>query len=75
MTIHDLCEQARNTACACGAPPGCPCVCAPREYHPCRFARARASGLITFDDMGYIIRVTRFRNGTAVVIDDEAAAS
>jgi hypothetical protein len=57
-TLHELCEQARNTQCACGAPPGCPCVCAPGDYHLSRFSRARASGLIGMDDMASVIRLT-----------------
>lgn len=56
MTLHDLCEAARNTACACGAPPGCPCVAPPRHYHLRRFSRARASELIGLEDVAYLIR-------------------
>lgn len=56
MTLHQLCEQARNVQCACGAPPGCPCVCESGHYHPSRFSRARRAGLIGMDDMAYVIR-------------------
>ena len=55
MTIHDLCEQARNTACACGALPGCPCACAPSHYHYARLARAARAGLITTEDFAQVI--------------------
>lgn len=69
MTLHDICEAARNTQCSCGAPPGCPCVCAPGDYHLQRVSRAHASGLIAFDDMAYVIR-----NFVRVVHDEETAA-
>ena len=55
MTLHELCEAARGTQCAyCGAPPGRPCP--NRDYCMQRFSRARASGLISFDDIAYLIR-------------------
>lgn len=69
MTLHELCEQARNTQCNCGAPPGCPCVCAPGDYHLARFERARLEERISFDDIAYLIR-----NYLRVVHDEEAAA-
>ena len=69
MNLHEMCEQARNTQCGCGAPPGCPCVCAPGDYHPSRFSRARRAGLIGMDDMAYVIR-----NFPTVVHDPGAAA-
>lgn len=56
MTLHEITEEARNEQCACGAPPGCPCVCAPGRYHLSRVSRARAHGRIGLDDMAYVIR-------------------
>ena len=69
MTIHDLCEQARNTACACGAPPGCPCVCAPRHYHYARLARAARDGLITTEDFAQVIHDADVFQGMDTVTD------
>jgi len=70
-SLHQICEQARNVDCVCGAPPGCPCVCAPRHYHASRFAHARRAGLLTLDDIAYVIRVTR----NSEVTDDPGAAA
>lgn len=67
-SLHELCEQARNAQCNCGAPPGCPCVCAPGDYHLPRFTRAHRAGLIGADDQAYIIR-----NFLRVVHDPGAA--
>ena len=69
MTIHDLCEQARNTTCACGAPPGCPCVCAPQHYHYARLARAARDGLITTEDFAQVIHDADVFQGLDTVTD------
>ena len=64
MTLHQLCEQARNASCICGAPPGCPCVAESGHYHLRRFLRARQDYFIGDDDIAYLIR-----NFTADVTD------
>jgi hypothetical protein len=56
MTLHEITEAARDESCACGAPPGCPCVAPPSEYHLSRVEAARAHGRISQDDIAYVIR-------------------
>ena len=69
MTIHDLCEQARGTACACGALPGCPCACAPSHYHYARLARAVQAGLIPVAEFAQVIHDAG-DGGTEQVVGD-----
>jgi hypothetical protein len=71
VTRHEICEQARNVPCVCGAPPGCPCVAAPRHWHASRFAHARRAGLIGFDEIAYVIRAARHGE----ITDDPGAAA
>jgi hypothetical protein len=73
MKLHDLCQQARNTACACGAPPGCPCVAAPRHYHLARFAHRAQEGGITPADFASLIWGDVFQ-GMDTVTDPEVPA-
>ena len=69
-SVHQLCEQARNVACVCGAPPGCPCVCTSGHYHPSRFQHAYRAGLIDLDDIAFITR-----NYLTEVIDEPSEAT
>ena len=59
MTIHDLREQARNTA----------CVCAPQHYHYARLARAARDGLITTEDFAQVIHDADVFQGLDTVTD------
>jgi hypothetical protein len=72
-SIHQLCEQARNTACACGAPPGCPCVCQASHYHLARFARAAQARLITTAEFAAVIPDRDMFGGMDTITDPGSA--
>jgi hypothetical protein len=73
-TIHALIEQgAKLTGCtACGAGPGSWCLCEPHGIHLCRFARARASGLLTAAEFASVIADADVFTGSTVVLDGAA---
>ena len=74
-SLHDLIEQgAKLTSCtACGAGPGTWCLCEAHGIHLSRFARARASGLITAAEFASVIADADVFTGSTVVLDGEAA--
>lgn len=69
MTMHEICEQARNTQCSCGAPPGCPCVCESGHYHLSRVARARRAGLISDTDFASVLHDADVFTGASTLHD------
>jgi hypothetical protein len=69
MNPHAVCEQARNQQCPCGAPPGCPCVCAPGHYHLARVAAAAHDGLITRADFAAVICDADVFTGMTTITD------
>lgn len=73
-TIHALIEQgAVLTGCsACGAGPGSWCLCEATGIHLCRFARARASGLISAAEFASVIADADVFTGSTVVLDGAA---
>ena len=73
MTAHDILEQARNTSCICGAPPGCPCVCEPGHYYLARVACAAREGRITGGDFASLVWGNTFY-GMDTVTDPGGAA-
>jgi len=60
MTAHDILEQARNTSCICGAPPGCPCVCESGHYHKGRLCHAVEQGLVPASEVATLLWGYRF---------------
>jgi len=75
-TLHALCEQAaRLTRCgSCGQKPGRACtdVRGVDGFHLARFARARASGLITSAEFASVIADADVFTGSTVVLDGAA---
>ena len=74
MTLHAICEQARNVQCSCGAPPGCPCICEAGHYHLSRIARTRRADLITGEDFASVIADADVFTGASTVTDPGSAA-
>jgi len=69
MTIHELCLQALNSQCPCGAPPGCPCVCESSHYHYARFSLATTAGHIPRGEFASIIHDFEVVQGFDTVCD------
>jgi hypothetical protein len=71
MNIHEICQEARHTRCACGAMPGRDCPCGPCGVCLSRVARARASRLISAADLAAVIHDGLAGNTSGTVLDPE----
>lgn len=73
-TLHALIEQgAKLTSCtACGAGHGAWCLCEANGIHLARFARARASGLISAAEFASVIADADVFTGSTIVLDGAA---
>ncbi len=74
-TDHQICEQARQVACVCGAAPGQPCGIVPAGVHMARVSRARAHGLLGHADVSWVIHQAGVHNEFTVVPDDRTAGA
>ena len=78
MTVHEICQQAEATGCACGAAPGKPCDCqpaAPGGVHLARIAHARRAGLIEAADFAAVIHDADVFTGYTIILDPERTAA
>lgn len=74
MTLHEICQQSRRTACtACFATEGQNCTCGPAGVHYSRVARATAAGRISLEDFGEAIHDDVFSGGD-ILLDPAVAA-